>query len=372
MKKRVDRLYRKAEVSKMGSIGNNSEFYKGKRVLVTGHTGFKGAWLCEMLTYFGAEVLGYALHEEEGSLYSKIRDDISIDNVYGDINDFTKFSADIQEFKPEIVFHLAAFGFIKECYDNPVRAYNTNVMGTVSLMESIRQCSSVKSVVVVTTDKVYENHGDGAVYSEDDRLGGVGPYSSSKTCCEFVVNDYRTTYFEAEERKIGIATVRASNVLGGGDHIESRLIPTILRSIDKGEEVPLRHPEQTRPWQSVLDALNGYMTVARRLYYEPNEYSRSWNIGPTEDGIKSVGWVYEKIKEYFADMKSINTKEIGIGESRTLGLDISNSVEALGWKPCLSTEEIIRMLVDFYKNQKNGISSHDICVQQIQYFVEND
>lgn len=353
----------------MNCITQNRAFYKNKRVLITGHTGFKGAWLSEILNYYEADVLGYSLKEEDGSLYQKIHDELNITNVYGDIRDYEQLKKTIDEFEPEIVFHLAAFGFIKECFGDPIKSYSTNVMGTVMLLDALRDCESVRSVVVVTTDKVYENHGDGAVYSESDKLGGIGPYSSSKTCCELVVNDYRETYLQTRDTNIGVATVRASNVLGGGDHIESRLIPTILNSIEKGEEVPLRHPEQTRPWQSVLDALNGYMTVARKLYEDPHKYSSSWNIGPTEDGIRSVGWMYDKMKEYFADIESRCEQDSGINESKTLGLDITKSVTQLDWKPYLPIEETVEMVVSFFKKQKEGIGEHEICGHQIECYI---
>lgn len=353
----------------MNSIIFNKEFYKGKKILVTGHTGFKGAWLSELLNYYEADVLGYSLEEEDGCLYQKIRNRLNVKNVYGDIRDYEQLKKTIDGFQPEIVFHLAAFGFIKECFDNPIKSYSTNVMGTVMLLDALRDCKSVKSIVVVTTDKVYENHGDGAVYSEADKLGGIGPYSSSKTCCELVVNDYKETYLQTGNTNIGVATVRASNVLGGGDHIESRLIPSILRAIEKGEEVLLRHPEQTRPWQSVLDALNGYMTVARKLYNDPQRYSCAWNIGPTEDGIRSVGWMYNKMKEYFSNIESKCVLENGITESKTLGLDITKSVEMLEWKPYLTIEETIEMLVSFFKEKRCGIDEHEICVKQIKYYL---
>ncbi len=356
----------------MNSKDENYIFYKGKRVLITGHTGFKGAWLSEMLTAYQADILGYSLPEEEGSLYQKISNDINAKNVYGDIRNYELLKKTINEFQPEIVFHLAAFGFVKECFENPIEAYSTNVMGTVMLLDALRNCKSVKSVVIVTTDKVYENHGNGAIYSENDKLGGIGPYSSSKTCCELVVNDYRETYLQTKEYNIGIATVRASNVLGGGDHIESRLIPTILRAIQKKQTVLLRHPEQTRPWQSVLDALNGYMTVARKLYYQPQEYSDSWNIGPTEDGIRSVGWMYYKMKEYFSDIESGHGPQSDLTESKTLGLDITKSIQMLEWKPYLSIDETIDLLVSFFKKQESGISQHEICVEQINFFLNHN
>lgn len=354
------------------SAKNNILFYKGKRVLVTGHTGFKGAWLTVMLSYLGAEAQGYAHKPESGSLYEKIQGDNFIKNVTGDLLDYQLLRKTVQEFQPEIVIHLAAFGFMKECYDDPIQAYKTNVLGTVNLLETLRFCSSVKSIVIVSTDKVYENKGDGALYAEEDKLGGISPYSSSKTCMELAVNDYRETYFGANNKSVGIATVRASNVLAGGDHIQTRLIPTILRSVDTGNPVELRNPTQTRPWQSVLDALNGYLTVARYLYNNPVEYSKAWNIGPTSDGIRSVSWVFERIKASFEELEEKRGKQIVVSESETLGLDISKAMSQLDWRPKLSCAGVIEQVVEFYKAQRDGKDEYQICLNQIKNFFEGD
>lgn len=355
-----------------GAIKNNIAFYKDKRVFVTGHTGFKGSWLTAILNYLGAEVTGYALAPEAGSLYEKIQGDNLIKNVTGNLLDYKLLNKSVQEFQPEIVIHLAAFGFVKECYDDPIRAYSTNVLGTVNLLETLRNCPSVKSIVIVSTDKVYENKGDGALYAENDKLGGISPYSGSKTCMELAVNDYRETYFLSDERAVGIATVRASNVLAGGDHVQTRLLPSILRAVEAGKAVELRNPTATRPWQSVLDALNGYLTVGRYLYDNPMEYSRAWNIGPTVDGIRSVSWVFEKIKTSFEGLEGAKGKKIDVSESETLGLDITDAVSRLDWHPKISCAKVLEQVVKFYKEQQAGESEYQICLKQIKDFFEGD
>lgn len=346
----------------------NREFYKGKRVFITGHTGFKGAWLTQVLHYLGAEVMGYALAPEEGCLYEKIDGDRLIENVTGDVRDYKALEAAIQRFQPEIVFHLAALALVKDCFDDPLKAYETNVMGTVNLMEVLRHCKSVKSIVVVTTDKVYENKGDGAVYRETDLLGGGDPYATSKTAMELVVKAYRESYFQKEECRLGIATVRASNVIGGGDHVQSRLIPSILNAVAGQGKVELRNPNQTRPWQSVLDALNGYLTVGRLLYDKPSEFSECWNIGPTLDGIRTVSWVLAKIKVYYDGLEASEGGRFDVKESETLGLDITKSLARLDWEPIVPADRMVELVVDFYRSQRRGEPERSICERQISEF----
>lgn len=352
---------------------NNKHFYKGKKILVTGHTGFKGSWLISILNLFEADCLGYSLQPEKGCLYEQINGDNLIKSVEGDLGDYELLIKKMNEFRPEIVIHLAAFGFMNECYQDPQRAYKSNVMGTVNLLEAIRECGTVKSVVIVSTDKVYANKSDGAIYKEEDLLRGESPYSCSKTCMEFIVNDYRETYFKnLKDRKIGIGIVRASNVLAGGDHIKSRLIPTILRSIDEGIAVELRNPTQTRPWQSVLDALDGYLTVGRFLYENPEEYSEAWNIGPTRDGIKSVSWVFNKMQSYFKGLEQSTAEHFDVNESGTLGLDITKSISRLDWSPKLDVDRVMELVVDFYKAQKEGKNVLSICRSQIKEYYDYD
>lgn len=348
----------------------NREFYKGKKVFVTGHTGFKGAWLTQVLNYLGAEAMGYAFAPEEGCLYEKVDGDRLIENVTGDVRDYKALKSAINRFQPEIVFHLAALALVKDCYDDPLRAYETNVMGTANLLEAVRQCESVKSIVVVTTDKVYENKGDGAVYKEDDLLGGADPYATSKTCMEHVVRAYRDSYFQMGDRMVGIGTVRASNVLGGGDHVQSRLIPSILNAVAEGRTVELRNPNQTRPWQSVLDALNGYLTVGRYLYKNPKEYSEGWNIGPTPDGIRTVSWIFNKIKNTYNGLEVEAGLKFDVKESETLGLDIQKSLARLDWEPRLSCDRVVEQVTEYFMSKQSGEDEHEICLRQIAEFYQ--
>lgn len=351
---------------------NNLNFYKDKRVLITGHTGFKGTWLSCILSHMGADASGYALHAEKNSLFEQIQGEEFINSIEGNLEDYDHLKLVMNDIKPEIVIHLAAFGFINECYNDPRRTYLTNVVGTVNLLEVIRECESVRSVVVVSTDKVYANKGDGAIYSESDTIGGSSPYSCSKSCMELLVKDYQDIYFSKMDRNIGVGVVRASNVLAGGDHIQSRLIPSILRSIDGGEPVELRNPYQTRPWQSVLDALDGYLTVARFLYCNPKQYSGAWNIGPQKEGIKSVGWVFNKIESYFNNLEMKEAIKFEVHESETLGLCIDKALQQLDWEPILSVDRVIELVVDFYKGQKNGMNIAELCRKQIrEYYKEN-
>ena len=350
----------------------NCSFYKGKKVLITGHTGFKGAWLVQVLNYLGAEAMGYALAPEKGCLYEKINGDGLIKSVVGDIRDYKTLELAMSQFQPEIVLHLAALALVKDCYDDPVKAYETNVLGTVNLLENIRHCKSVKSVVVVTTDKVYENKGDGAVYKEEDLLGGADPYASSKACMELVVRAYRDSYFLKGDREVGIGTVRASNVLGGGDHVRSRLIPSILNAVSEGKTLELRNPNQTRPWQSVLDALNGYLTVGRYLYENPKEYSEGWNIGPTIDGIRTVSWVFDKIKNTYNGLEMESGLKFGVHESETLGLNIQKSLVRLDWAPTLSCDRVVEQVTEFFKSQQSGVDEREICMKQIDEFFKKE
>lgn len=350
------------------ALKNNLNFYKGKRVLVTGHTGFKGAWLTAILHYMEAEVLGYALTAESGSLYEKIRGNELLHNVTGNLLDVSLLQKAVTEFQPEIVIHLAAFGFVKECYQDPVRAYQTNLIGSMNLLEVLRTCSSVKSIVMVSTDKVYENKGDGALYQESDALGGTDAYSCSKVCMEFMVKDYQSSYFQAENHAANIAVVRASNVLAGGDHIQTRLIPSILKAVAEEKDVVLRNPEQTRPWQSVLDALNGYLAVARLLYGDPDRYCGAWNIGPTKDGVRPVSWIFGKIQDSFQGLTYQNGDRFKVAESETLGLDIRKALQELDWKPLLPCEKVVEQVVEFFKCQQAGQWERQICLRQIKEF----
>jgi CDP-glucose 4,6-dehydratase len=349
----------------------NREFYAGKRVLVTGHTGFKGSWLTAILHELGAVSRGLALAPVAGSLFEKIGGASLIDHVECDIRDVGAVKQAVRDFQPEIVIHLAAQAIVKDCFDDPERAYSTNVLGTVNLLEAVRGCEGVKSVLIVTTDKVYENKGDGAVYAETDPLGGVDPYSASKTCMEVIAASYRDSYLLTGEKSVGVATVRASNVLAGGDHVQSRLIPSILGGFAAGKPVELRNPNQTRPWQSVFDAMNGYLTIARKLYEEPARFSEAWNIGPSVDGIRTVADVFRIMQKYFDDTVPYDEgKKFEVRESQTLGLSIDKAVERLGWRPEQPLQKMLYDVVDYFKRQRAGEAEISICRRQIRDYFQ--
>jgi len=355
-------------MSVVKASAKNKAFYPGKRVFLTGHTGFKGAWMCAVLHELGAVSKGYALAPEEGSLFTKIDGDSLIESVIADVRDYETLRKELRAFAPEIVIHFAALLPVQACYDNPALAYETHVMGTVNLFQAIRACKSVKSVLIVTTDKVYENKGDGALYKETDPLGGDDPYSGSKACMELITETWKQAYFQGEHSP-GISTARASNVIGGGDHIESRLIPSILNSFRDGKPVELRNPHQTRPWQSVLDALNGYLAIARLQYEEPKKYSGQWNIGPAKEGVRTVLDVVNVMQSYYrSNIGYTEKKAAGVHEFRTLGLDISKSLALLDWFPEIPLERMCFDLVDFYKRQQAGESERDICFGQVREF----
>ncbi|MDR1418618.1 MAG: CDP-glucose 4,6-dehydratase [Endomicrobium sp.] len=350
----------------------NKEFYKGKKIFVTGHTGFKGAWLSAMLHEIGADAMGYALTPENDSLFEKIDGASLIKSIIGDIRDFGKLKEALCNFKPDIVIHFAAHVFLNSCFNNPRYTYETNVMGTVNLFEAVRSCKSIKNVLVVTTDKVYENKGEGALYKETDRLGGIDPYSSSKICMEFIADTYKQCYLLTDKRCVGVSTARASNVIGGGDHIQSRLISSILNSFVQNKDVELRNPDQVRPWQSVLDALNGYLSISRLMYQSPEIYSSQWNIGPLKEGIRTVLEVVEKMQYYYkGNTRYVKTEAFSVVESKTLGLDITKSLKQLDWEPELSLDQTSQALVEFFKRQQAGESEQSIVMRQIRDFFKN-
>jgi CDP-glucose 4,6-dehydratase len=347
----------------------NKAFYSGKRVFLTGHTGFKGAWMTVVLYELGAEVMGYALEPEPGSLFEKINGEMMCKSVIADVRDCRNLRETLCAFKPEIVIHFAALLPVQRCYDDPHLAYETHVMGTVNLLEAIRSCDAVKSVLIVTTDKVYENKGDGALYTETDPLGGIDPYSSSKACTELVAETYKKSYLQINGKMIGVSTARASNVIGGGDHIKSRLIPSILDSFAQGKAVELRNPHQTRPWQSVLDALNGYLAIARLMYQEPEKYSGPWNIGPVKEGIRSALEVVERMQGFYKNNTGYTENNpFKVIESQTLGLDITKAMTHLGWAPEIPLDKMLYDLVDYFKRQQAGEDERDICLRQVREF----
>ena len=331
-------------------------YYKGKKVFLTGHTGFKGSWLLCWLEFLGAEVMGYALPPEKSEdLYHVINGDSICHSILEDIRDQDKLADAILQFKPDFIFHLAAQPLVRRSYQQPVDTFEVNVIGTANILEAVRGLTKPCISVIVTTDKVYENYEKDYAYKETDRLGGYDPYSASKAASELVVNSYRNSFFNnAEVNTYGksIASARAGNVIGGGDWAEDRIIPDIVRAVSSGSEIRLRNPKAIRPWQHVLDPLMGYLLLAARMVENPKKYSEAWNFGPmNEDADLSVKQLAIKAIEIWGQgsIKNASSKE-HVHEAQLLKLDVIKSLEKLNWKPKLKPEKAIEWTLDFYKN----------------------
>jgi CDP-glucose 4,6-dehydratase len=344
-------------------------FWQGKRVLITGHTGFKGSWLSFWLNNLGAEVCGFSLAPNTSpNLFDGLNLASLVNSTIGDIRNLDLLKKTFEDFQPEIVFHLAAQPLVRRSYLEPIETYSTNVMGTINVLEAIRSVKSVKSVVIITTDKVYENFESAVGYTENDRLGGFDPYSNSKACAELAVSAYRNSFFAHSETLI--ATARAGNVIGGGDWSEDRLLPDVFRSLIFGKELIIRNPNSVRPWQHVLEPLNGYMMLAERLFNGEKSFAESWNFGPEEADSKSVGWILEEIKKLWDG--EVNWK-IAEGnhphETSFLKLDSTKAEERLGWKPKLGLEQSLKLTSDWFRSTKDKENLSEITEHQIEFFI---
>ncbi len=349
--------------------------YKGRKVLVTGHTGFKGSWLCLLLHKLGANVYGYALDPPTNpSLYLEASIDDIITSYIGDIRDYNFLNRVIQEVQPEIVFHMAAQPLVRESYKNPIETYSTNVMGTVHLLEACRQCKSLKAIVNVTTDKCYENREWHWGYRENEPMGGYDPYSNSKGCSELVTSAYRNSYFNPKDYKkhgVALASARAGNVIGGGDWANDRLIPDFIRAISKGEKVRIRSPYAIRPWQHVLEPLTGYLTLAAKLYTEGAAYAQAWNFGPDDNDAQNVEWITKIICELWEEKASY---EVDTNpqphEANYLKLDCSKAKAELEWTSKWNIETTLKTIVDWNKAFIASENMRIVTEQQIDdYFV---
>lgn len=344
-----------------------SEFYKGKRVLVTGHTGFKGTWLCEMLLQMGAEVTGYALAPNtEPSLFELTDMASRMHSVIGDIRDYDSLKKCFDEAQPQIVLHLAAQPIVKEGYRNPVGTYSANVMGTVHVMECVRSCPSVISVLNVTTDKVYAETGKESGYTEADTLDGFDPYANSKSCSELVTACYRRSFFE----QLPVSTARAGNVIGGGDFAPSRIIPDCVRAAAKREPIVLRNPYSIRPYQHVLEPLTVYLTIAMKQAAQP-ELAGCYNVGPDADGCVTTGKLAELFCNAWGDgMECRVQPDGGPHEAAFLKLDCALLKQTFGWKPTLSVSEAVTMTVEWSKAWLSGEAVTACMAQQIAKAIE--
>ena len=321
--------------------------YQGKKVLITGHTGFKGSWLTLWLKELGAQVCGYALLPNTSpSLFDAAQVSDGIINVFGDILDTEKLNKTFQEFQPEIVFHLAAQPLVRLSYAEPLMTYQTNVIGTLNVLEAARKTPSVKAFVNVTTDKCYENKEVNRGYKEDEPMGGYDMYSSSKGCVEILSSSYRRSFLQ---NGYAMATARAGNVIGGGDWAADRLIPDCVRSIEAGQEIEIRNPVATRPWQHVLEPLSGYLLLGHLLYTQGQKYAEGFNLGPNADSVLSVADVAQlAVKEYGRGSVKVHKRD-DLHEANLLMLDITKAKEVLGWVPTYTAQEAVAKTIDWYK-----------------------
>ncbi len=352
-----------------GSLENlvNPDFWKGRKVLVTGHTGFKGSWLVLWLKESGAMITGYSIDlPTEPCLFDLAGVATDCEDVRGDISDTTALNAAFGKAKPEIVFHLAAQPLVRESYRNPRETWKTNVMGTLEVLEACRASESVKTIVVITTDKVYENPERGASFQEEDPLGGYDPYSSSKAACEILCASWRRSFMnENSSRSIGLATARAGNVIGGGDFAPDRLIPDFVRGWVSGNTVRLRYPAALRPWQHVLEPLSGYRMLAEQLHGEPQKFSSSYNFGPLEADVRSVGEVADFVCQLLGTRWELETTSQP-HEAGLLKLDSRRAHNQLNWKPKLPFTDAVGQTCDWYKSWQSGKDLRALTLSQIR------
>lgn len=348
----------------------DKSFWAGKVVLLTGHTGFKGSWLSLWLQSMGANVIGYAFTPSpDNGLFISANVANGMTSLEGDIRDFDAISKTFEKYQPEIVIHMAAQSLVRHSYANPIETYATNVMGTVHLLEAARQVGSVRAIVNVTSDKCYENREWVWGYRENEPMGGYDPYSNSKGCAELVTAAYRNSYFNSEkfaEHGVAVASVRAGNVIGGGDCAEDRLIPDIMRAIVQGTPVHIRNPDAIRPWQYVLEPLSGYLMLAQKLWEEGAAYSQAWNFGPNDEDAKPVSWIVNRLTKIWGKGASwVEDKRDHPHEAHYLKLDFSKAKSRLNWQPKWRLEKALDEIVSWHQAQQAGEDMRTVTLGQI-------
>lgn len=350
------------------------DFWKGRRVLITGHTGFKGAWLTLWLARLGADVTGLSLPPEVSpNLFTLAVRPHHATSIFRDIRDLAATLSAVAEVRPEIVFHLAAQSLVPRSYRDPVATYATNIMGTVHVLEAIRRTDSVRAIVVVTSDKCYENVESHQPYSEDAPLGGTDPYSSSKSCAELVTRAYRTSFFSnAGEPRCNVATARAGNVIGGGDWSDDRLIPDLVRAVSADTSAAIRNPAAVRPWQLVLEPLAGYLMLAERLASgRGHEFAEAWNFGPSEEDCRPVSYLIERFLAGWGNASRWYPAPTGDApETHILKIDASKAAARLGWQPRVRLDAAIDWTLDWYRQEIGGADAEAISMDQIDRYEE--
>lgn len=357
-------------MEKVGMTDMNAEFWAGKKVLLTGHTGFKGSWLSLWLQSLGAKVTGFALDAPtEPSLFSAAAVADGMRSVIGDIRDLNTIRTVVNDTRPEIIIHMAAQPLVRYSYTHPVETYATNVMGTVHLLEAARETGTVRSIVNVTTDKCYENKEWLWGYRENEPMGGFDPYSNSKGCSELVTSAYRQSFFM--NGSTALASARAGNVIGGGDWAEDRLVPDILRSLERGEPVIVRNPHAIRPWQHVLEPLSGYLTLAEKLYIDGQAWAEAWNFGPNDIDARPVQWIVEELAQRWGNGKWQLDPREHPHEATYLKLDISKAQARLGWRPRWKLQQALEEIVAWQRSWLAGDDMKRVCFEQIQKYTNH-
>lgn len=350
----------------------NPSFWQGKRVFLTGHTGFKGAWACLWLQSLGAKVTGYALPPPTSpSLFALANVKAGMQHIEGDIRDLEKLTAVMQVAQPEIVIHMAAQSLVRYSYQNPVETYATNVMGTVNVLEAVRNISSIKAAIVVTSDKCYDNREQMWGYRETDPMGGFDPYSNSKGCAELVTASYRASFMPPEKYAThgkAIASVRAGNVIGGGDWATDRLVPDIIKSLMDHQPVTLRSPNAVRPWQHVLEPLGGYLLLAEKMVEDGAKYAEGWNFGPNDSDAKTVEWMTQTLIGAWGNGASYKTENADLHEAQLLKLDCTKARTLLNWQPQWDAETAVLKIRDWYKAYLAGENMAEFTLSQIQAY----
>lgn len=351
----------------MGIRKVNEPFWEGKKVFLTGHTGFKGSWLSIWLSSMGAIVKGFALEPETNpALYNVANIDELIQSEMGDIRDKDHVSKSMISFNPDILIHMAAQPLVRLSYIQPVETYATNVLGTVHVLEAARMCSNLKAIVSVTTDKVYENQEWVWGYRENEPMGGYDPYSSSKGCAELVTSAYRRSFF-SDKNSAALASARAGNVIGGGDWSVDRLIPDALKAFEKDEPVIIRNPLSTRPWQHVLEPLSGYLMLAESLYQEGEKFAQAWNFGPEDSDCRSVEWILENLVAMWGGKASWKLDENPQPhEARFLKLDCSKAKLLLDWHPQWNIQDVLMKIIEWQKKYYSGSNMQNYCLKEIK------
>ena len=351
----------------MVALKDIKKFFSGKKVFITGHTGFKGSWLTYLLDHVGAKTLGYSLQPNTNpSLYANLKFSNLHDSLYSDVNNYRNLKKEIRSFKPDFIFHLAAQPLVLESYKNPMNTFKTNFNGTLNILETLRDIENECVSIFVTTDKVYENNGSEISFLESDPLGGRDPYSASKAASEILIHSYNDSYFK--NTNIKIASVRSGNVIGGGDWSANRLIPDIIKSVKESKTLLIRNPKSTRPWQHVFEPIIGYLMLAIKLSKNPIKQSESWNFGPELDDNKTV---QEIIDLFITEGLKININYHNEKkyEAKFLSLNINKSKKFLNWKPKWKSEFAVKKTIGWYMRFYDGLSPNDLMINDIQTFL---